>query len=108
MKAAVFLLDELEQADMLEIDGLFGPFELNDAVLDEADLAAEKGQTFTSDAVTLTVHCMDGRTAKTWRFTYNALMEAEHQTTQWHVEDIDGQPHRMRCLTAVTAEGDGE
>lgn len=45
-----YLLDELETADMLEIDGLHAwRFELNENLLDQADLAAEADQPFASE-----------------------------------------------------------
>lgn len=75
-----YLLDELETADMLEIDGLHAwRFELNENLLDQADLAAEADQPFASEDWVLAVESLDGRTRREWRFSYNAVMEAEPQ-----------------------------
>lgn len=70
-----YLLDELETADMLEIDGLHAwRFELNENLLDQADLAAEADQPFASEDWVLAVESLDGRTRREWRFSYNAVM----------------------------------
>ncbi|MDK2351668.1 MULTISPECIES: DUF5629 family protein [Pseudomonas aeruginosa group] len=105
-----YLLDELETADMLEIDGLHAwRFELNEALLDQADLAAEADQAFASEEWVLAVESLDGRTRRDWRFSYNAVMEAEPQADgdTWRIADTGG-AHLLRCLGAVSASGDDE
>ena len=99
----LYLLDELETADMLEIDGLHAwQFELNDALLDQADAAAEAELPFSSEDIVMTVESIDGRERRVWRFSYNQVMEAQHLTDEdcWLLGD--GQ-HRLRCLGAVCA-----
>jgi len=98
-----YLLDELETADMLEIDGLHAfDFQLDDALLDEADAAAEAGLPFASEAVVLSVHVQDGREQKIWRFSYNAVMEALCQEDgSWQVDE-----HRLRCFQAISASSE--
>jgi hypothetical protein len=55
-----WLIDELENADMLIIDGLHAwQFALDEAVLDQADAAAEANQPFASEATLLTIDLVD-------------------------------------------------
>ena len=101
-----YLLDQLESADMLEIDGLHAfDFTLDEALLDQADAAAEAGQPFASDDIEVSIEALDGRERKRWRFSYNSVMEAEYQA-----EDDSWQlgPHRLKCLGAVQASSEDE
>lgn len=105
-----YLLDELETADMLEIDGLHAwRFELNENLLDQADLAAEVDQPFASEDWVLAVESLDGRTRREWRFSYNAVMEAEPQADgeTWRLTTGEG-AYQLRCLGAVSASGEDE
>ncbi|WP_353934533.1 DUF5629 family protein, partial [Acinetobacter baumannii] len=43
-------------------------FELNENLLDQADLAAEADQPFASEDWVLAVESLDGRTRREWRF----------------------------------------
>jgi len=102
-----YLLDDLETADMLEIDGLHASeFSLDEALLDEADAAAEAGEPFGSSAMVLQIQALDGSQKQQWAFSYNALMEAEYlgEDKGWRVDD----EHSIRCFSAVAAEGDDE
>lgn len=96
-----YLLDQLEAADMLEIDGLHAwQFELDEALLDQAQAAANAGQPFASDETVLAIEGMDGRQRRAWRFSYNQIMEAQLV----NAEDIwllDEGAHRLRCMSAV-------
>lgn len=99
-----YLLDQLETADMLEIDGLHAfDFRLDDALLDQADTAAEAGEPFASEATVLHIEVQDGRERKRWQFSYNAVMEAEYLPDQnsWRLGE-----HRITCLTAVSADSE--
>ncbi|MCQ4320604.1 DUF5629 family protein [Pseudomonas stutzeri] len=72
-----YLLDELETADMLEVDGLHAwQFTLDDALLDRADAAAETGESFASDELVVQIESIDGRERRQWSFSYNSVMEA--------------------------------
>lgn len=98
-----YLLDQLEAADMLEIDSLHvWQFELDETLLDAADAAAEAGQPFSSEAVVVTIESVDGRERRVWRFSYNQVMEAEYLATEdaWLLENCN---HRLRCLAAISA-----
>ncbi len=102
------LLDQLETADMLEIDGLHAwQFILAEAVLDQADAAAAADQPFASEDVVLTVECVDGRERRSWRFSYNQIMEAQYliDTDSWLLDDGK---HRLRCLGALGISDDAE
>ncbi|UCJ15371.1 DUF5629 family protein [Pseudomonas sp. MM211] len=101
-----YLLDQLETADMLEIDGLHAfDFQLDDGLLDQADAAAEADESFASDATVLRIEVQDGRERKSWQFSYNAVMEADYQAADdsW---TLDG--HQLRCFSATTASSDDE
>ena len=102
-----YLLDELEAADMLIIDGLHAwQFSLDEALLDQADAAAEAGQPFASEDILLTIDSVDGRTRRQWQFSYNQIMEAQRQADgeSWLLEG----PHQLQCLSAIAAEDEAE
>lgn len=105
MSEQPYLLDALETADMLVIDGLHAfDFQLDDELLDQADAAAEAGEPFASEAVVLSIEVQDGRERKRWQFTYNTVMEAEYLAAEdsWRVGE-----HHLICLAAVSsAEAD--
>lgn len=100
-----YLLDQLETADMLEIDGLHASdFSLDDALLDEADAAATADQPFASEGTVLRIEALDGREHRHWQFSYNQVMEAAYQPADdsWQLEG----DHRLKCFAAIGAEGD--
>ncbi|GAB3473668.1 DUF5629 family protein [Azotobacter salinestris] len=100
-----YLLDQLEAADMLEIDGLHASdFSLDDALLDEADAAAKADQPFASEGIVLHIEAIDGRERRHWQFSYNQVMEAAYQPADdsWQLEG----GHRLKCFAAIGAEGD--
>jgi len=102
-----YLLDQLEAADMLIIDDLHAwQFALNEALLDDADAAAEANQPFASEDTLLTIDLVDGRTRRQWQFSYNQIMEAQLQADgeTWLLEG----PHRMQCLSAIGGEDEAE
>lgn len=101
-----YLLDELETADLLEIDGLHAhQFELNDALLDRADAAAEADQSFESEETVVTIEALDGRERRVWQFSYNQVMEAEPaEDGSWTLEG----GHRLQCSAAISDEGEDE
>lgn len=106
----LYLLDQLELTDMLELDGLHAwEFSLDEDLLDRAELAAEAGQAFASEDVVLRVEALDGRDKRRWQFTYNQVMEAQYQSgdDSWTLRSEGGE-NRLRCLGAVSASGDDE
>lgn len=91
MTETTSLLHELEQADMLLIDGLHAwQFELD-----------EQGQ--------LSVECMDGRTRRLWRFSAATVAAARPGAAPdaWHIEDAEG-AHELICLGAISADNDDD
>jgi len=105
MSDVPYLLDQLENADMLEIDGLHASdFSLDEPLLDEADAAAEADQSFASETVVLRIEALDGRQRRQWQFSYNQVMEAMYQPADdsWQLEG----GHVIRCFSAIGAEGD--
>lgn len=105
MNDTPYLLDQLESADMLEIDGLHASdFSLDEPLLDEADAAAEADQSFASETVVLRIEALDGRQRRQWQFSYNQVMEAMYQPADdsWQLEG----GHVIRCFSAIGAEGD--
>ena len=105
MNDTPYLLDQLESADMLEVDGLHASdFSLDEQLLDEADAAAEADQPFASEAVVLRIEALDGRQRRQWQFSYNQVMEALYQPEDdsWQLEGGD----RLRCFAAIGAVGD--
>lgn len=105
MNDTLYLLDQLETADMLEIDGLHASdFSLDEPLLDEAEAAAEADQPFASEATVLRIEAVDGRERRQWQFSYNQVMEALYQPEDdsWQLEGN----HVIRCLAAIGAEGD--
>lgn len=105
MNDVPYLLDQLENADMLVIDGLHASdFSLDEPLLDEADAAAEADQSFASETVVLRIEALDGRQRRQWQFSYNQVMEAMYQPADdsWQLEG----GHVIRCFSAIGAEGD--
>lgn len=101
-----YLLDELQTADMLEIDGLHAfDFMLNEDLLDRAEAAADAGEAFSSEEMVVQITCLDGREKRHWQFSYNAVMEAEFAEPEdcWKLGEAPS--HRLKCLGAITAEG---
>jgi hypothetical protein len=91
MTATTTLLSELQQADMLLIDGLHAwQFELDD-----------EGQ--------LSIECMDGRTRRLWRFSAEAVTAARPAAAPdaWHIENAEG-AHELICLGAISADNDDQ
>lgn len=102
------LLDQLEIADMLEVDGLHAwQFSLSETVLDQADAAAEADRPFASEEFLVTIECIDGRDRRTWRFSYNQVMEAQY-LAEADVWLLDGGKHRLQCLGALGVSDEAE
>jgi hypothetical protein len=100
----LYLLDQLELADMLEVDDLYAwEFVLNEDLLDQADAAAQAGQPFASEDNLLSIEVMDGRSKRRWRFSYNQVMEAVYLPAKDCWEIADGQQiHRLKCQSDIS------
>lgn len=90
------LLTQLQDADMLLIDGLHAW---------QIELIDEAG----SEDLQLLIECMDGRDRRLWRFTAAALAAASHDaaTDCWRIEGADGQ-HELVILSGITASNDDD
>jgi len=105
-----YLLDELENAELLEIDGLYSwQFSLDEAVLDQADAAAEADLPFASEAILLRIELLDGRTLHKWQFSYNQVLEAQHQSADgsWLIADTQ-KSWRLQCQADIAASADNQ
>lgn len=104
-----YLLDELETADMLEVDGLHAwQFTLNDELLDRAEAAAIAGEPFASDEVVVRIESLDGRERRLWAFSYNSVMEANWCEDHQHWLIGDTPQNRIRCIGAISASAGDE
>ncbi len=104
-----YLLDELETADMLEVDGLHAwQFNLNDELLDRAEAAAIAGEPFASDEIVVRIESVDGRERRNWAFSYNSVMEARYCEDEQYWLIADAPQTRIRCLGAISANVDDE
>ncbi|WP_263142766.1 DUF5629 family protein [Pseudomonas sp. RIT-PI-AD] len=104
---SLYLLDQLETADMLEIDGLHAShFTLDDDLLDRAQMAAEAGEPFASEDIVVRIEASVGRERRRWAFSYNAVMEAQHlaEDGAWLLGDEPR--HRLVCLGAIGVDSD--
>lgn len=103
MNDEAYLIDQLESADMLEIDGLHAfDFSLDEALLDQADAAAEADLPFASELPLLRIEALDGRERRRWQFSYNQVVEAVPDGDGWSV----GGAHHLKCLGAIEALGE--
>ncbi len=105
-----YLIDQLEDATLLEIDGLYSwQFSLNDSLLDQADAAAEANLPFASEDTLLRIELMDGRERRKWQFSYNEVMEAVFQPADhsWSIAAGE-QQFTLKCQTDVAASADDD
>ena len=94
-----YLIDQLEDAALLEIDSL----------LDQADAAAEANLPFASEDTLLRIELMDGRERRKWQFSYNEVMEAVFQPADhsWSIAAGE-QQFTLKCQTDVAASADDD
>ena len=104
-----YLLDELETADMLEVDGLHAwQFSLDEELLDRAEAAALAGEPFASDETVVRIELLDGRERRHWAFSYNDVMEAVYYADEQSWTIGAATQTRIRCLGAITASNGDE
>ncbi|VXC81556.1 conserved hypothetical protein [Pseudomonas sp. 8Z] len=92
------LIDALQNADMLEIDGLHAwQFELDDELSQKTDADAEQP--------VLWIECIDGRTTRRWQFSLSAVRAATHdaQNDIWTLTDTNGS-HPLKCFAAFRGD----
>lgn len=100
------LIEALQDADMLEIDGLHAwQFDLDTELL--AQVSAGTGGTDIAAKPLLQVHCIDGRDRRLWQFSLAAVQGARHveEDDSWHIEGSDAS-HSLKCFAAF--RGDNE
>lgn len=105
-----YLIDHLENAALLEVDGLYSwQFSLNETLLDQADAAAEADLPFASEETLLRIELMDGRDQRKWQFSYNEVMEAEYQEAEhcWSIA-AGGRRHVLTCQADIAASADND
>ncbi len=105
-----YLIDQLESAALLEVDGLYSwQFSLNESLLDQADAAAEADLPFASEETLLRIELLDGRDHRKWQFSYNDVMEAEYQQAadSWLIAAGDCQ-HVLKCQADIAASADND
>lgn len=104
-----YLLDELETADMLEVDGLHAwQFTLNEELLDRAEAAAIASEPFASEDIVVRIDSLDGRERRHWAFSYNSVMEAQLNEDEQYWTIGEAPQTRLRCLGAIIASGDDD
>lgn len=102
------LIEALEAADMLEIDGLHAwQFSLDKELL--ARVSAGSASAASQTQVLLRVECMDGRDRRHWQFSLAAVMAATFDGTSetWQLADQDG-AHQLKCFAAISADNSAE
>ena len=105
-----YLIDQLENATLLEIDGLYSwQFSLNETLLDQADAAADENRSFASEEALLSIELMDGRDHRKWQFSYNDVMEAAYLGADdgWSIGAGEKQ-HVLKCQTDIAASADND
>ncbi len=102
------LIDALEGADMLEIDGLHAwQFSLDNDLL--AQVSAGSAGADSNDQPLLSIECIDGREQRKWQFSLAAVMAArfDSQSDSWLLADGE-QQHRIHCFDAIRGSNDDE
>jgi hypothetical protein len=100
------LIDALEGADMLEIDGLHAwQFSLDNELL--AQVSAGSAGADSNEQTLLTIECIDGRVQRKWQFSLAAVMAArfDAQSDSWLLADA-AQQHRIHCFDAIRGSND--
>lgn len=90
------LLQELQRADMLLIDGLHAwQFDLHEQA--------------SGEQLQLRVECMDGRTRRVWDFSAAevAAAVAGEVPDSWRIATASGS-HELICLGAISADNDDD
>ena len=102
------LIEALQTADMLEIDGLHAwQFSLDNDLL--AQVSAGSAAANSNDQVVLRIECIDGRDHRKWQFSLAAVMAArfDAQSDSWHLADGE-QQHQIQCFAAISGSNDDD
>jgi hypothetical protein len=100
------LIDALQAADMLEIDGLYAwQFSLDNELL--AQVSAGSADADSQRKPLLKAEGLDGRTRRHWQFSLAALtaarFDAEHDS--WSLTEGE-EHHWIKCFAAISADNE--
>jgi hypothetical protein len=102
------LIEALQNADMLEIDGLHAwQFDLDTELL--AQVSAGSGSADSATKPLLQVHCIDGRDRRLWQFSLAAVQGARHvaEDDSWRLDDGDAS-HSLKCFAAFRGDNESD
>ena len=100
------LLEALQDADMLEIDGLYAwQFDLYSELL--AQISAGTADSDSAARPVLKVHCIDGRERRQWTFSLAAVQAARYSEADdsWLIAGNDAS-HTLKCFAAYRGDND--
>ncbi|NQD93206.1 DUF5629 family protein [Pseudomonas sp. CrR25] len=98
------LVEALENADMLEIDGLYAwQFSLDSELL--AQVSAGSADAGSQERPLLRIDCIDGRERRHWQFSLAAVTAASFDAPNdsWNLSDGETL-HRLKCFTAINGD----
>ncbi|EJO95521.1 hypothetical protein A471_01287 [Ectopseudomonas mendocina DLHK] len=102
------LIEALQDADMLEIDGLHAwQFDLDTELL--AQVSAGTDSADSAAKPLLQVHCIDGRERRLWKFSLAAVKSARHleEDDSWLIEGNEVS-HSLKCFAAYRGDNDDD
>lgn len=100
------LIEALQDADMLEIDGLYAwQFDLDTELL--AQISAGTAGSDSSAKPLLQVHCIDGRERRLWKFSLASVQAARYSEADdsWQIEGNEVS-HALKCFAAYRGDND--
>ena len=100
------LIDALQAADMLEVDGLYAwQFNLDNELL--AQVSAGSAGADSQRKPLLKAEGLDGRTLRNWQFSLGAVMAASFDAERdcWNLTEGE-ELHLVKCFSAIS--GDNE
>ncbi|WP_369958667.1 DUF5629 family protein [Pseudomonas sp. MBLB4123] len=100
------LIDALQDADMLEVDGLYAwQFSLDKELL--AQVSAGSADAGSQQKPLLKAEGLDGRTRRHWQFSLAAVMAAgfDPERDGWNLTEGD-ERHLIKCFAAVSGDND--
>lgn len=100
------LIEALQDADMLEIDGLYAwQFDLDTELL--AQISAGTAGSDSAAKPLLQVYCIDGRERRLWKFSLASVQAARYSEADdsWLIEGSDVS-HSLKCFAAYRGDND--
>lgn len=102
------LIEALQDADMLEVDGLHAwQFDLDTELL--AQVSAGSSDADSAAKPLLQVHCIDGRQRRHWQFSLAAVQGARYveEDHSWRLDGSDAS-HNLKCFAAFRGDNDDD